>query len=112
MLVISFEDLDYPANSPFANRVASTYEQKIKRAAKQNGWKIIEIQRLSNSVAETEAWERSIKPVGYVHTIARIVVRNGQAYDLQCRSMFIGQQVDKAVCQRFFNSFRVIGPPQ
>jgi hypothetical protein len=112
MLVISFEDLDYPANSPFADSVAPTYEQRIRKAAKQNGWKIIKIQRHSNSMAETEAWERSDKPAGYVHTISRIVVRNGQAYDLQCRSMFINQEVDKPFCLRFLNSFRIIGPPQ
>lgn len=112
MLVISFADLDYPANSPFANSVASTFEQKIKKTVKRSGWKIIRIQRLSNSVAETEVWERSVKPTGYVHTISHIVVRNGQVYDLQCRSMFIRMKVDKAVCRRFFNSFHVIGPPQ
>lgn len=112
MLVITFEDLNYPANSPFADSVAPTYEQKIRKAARQSGWKIIRIQRLSNSVAETEAWERLDKPAGYVHTISRTVVRNGQAYDLQCRSMFIGQEVDKPSCQRFLNSFRIIGLPQ
>lgn len=112
MLVITFEDLDYPANSPFADSVAPTYEQKIRKAARQSGWKIIRIQRLSNSVAETEAWELLDKPAGYVHTISRTVVRNGQAYDLQCRSMFIGQEVDKPFCQRFLNSFRIIGLPQ
>jgi hypothetical protein len=112
MLVITFEDLDYPANSPFSDSVAPTYEQKIRKAARQSGWKIIRIQRLSNSVAETEAWELLDKPAGYVHTISRTVVRNGQAYDLQCRSMFIGQEVDKPFCQRFLNSFRITGPPQ
>jgi hypothetical protein len=112
MLVITFEDLAYPANSPFADIVASTYEQKIRKAARQKGWKIIRIQRLSNSAVETEAWERLDKPAGYVHTISRTVIRNGQVYDLQCRSMFIGQEVDKPFCQRFLNSFRIIGPPQ
>jgi hypothetical protein len=112
LLVISFQDLDYKPNNPFANSIAPTYEQKIKEAAKRGRWKIISIQRLSNSIAELESWDRSVKPEGYVHTISHTVVRNGQAYDLQCRSTFIGHEVDRAVCRRFFNSFRVIGPPQ
>ncbi len=112
MLVISFQDLDYPPSSPFADSVASTYERKMKEAARREGWKIVKIQRLSSSVAETEAWERSRAPEGYAHSISRTVVRNGRAYDLQCRSMFIGREVDRSVCRRFFNSFHVIGPPQ
>lgn len=112
MLVISFEDLGYAPNSVFADRVGLAYEQKIREVARRDGWKIISIQRLSNSVAEVEAWERSVKPAGYVHTISRTVIRNGQAYDLQCRSMFVEQEVDRAVCRHFFSSFHVIGPPQ
>ncbi len=112
MLAISFGDLDHLANTPFDNSIAPAYERKIRKAAAHNGWKIIRIQRLSKSVAETEVWEQSFKPVGYVHSIARNVVRNGQLYDLQCRATFIGEEVDRAVCRRFFNSFHIIGPPQ
>jgi hypothetical protein len=112
LLVLSFQDLDYPPNSPFADRVASTYEQKMKEAARKDGWKIVRIKRLSKSIAETEAWERSRTPDGYVHSISRTVVRNGQVYDLQCRSMFIDKELDRAICNRFINSFRIIGPPQ
>jgi hypothetical protein len=112
MLVLGFQDLDYPPNSPFADRVAPTYEKKIREAARRDGWKLIRIRRLSRSIAETEAWERSRAPDGYVHSISRTVVRNGQVYDLQCRSMFLDMEVDRAVCDRFLNSFRIIGPPQ
>lgn len=112
MLAISFQDLEYAPNSQFANSVASSYEQKIKEVAKRDGWKIVRIQRLSNSVAETEAWDRAGASGGYVHAISRTVVRNGQAYDLQCRSVFIGLEVDRGICSRFFNSFHVVGPPR
>lgn len=112
MLILSFQDLDYPPNSPFGDRVASTYEQKIKEAARREGWKLVKIRRLSKNMAETEAWERSREPVGYVHSISRTVVRNGQLYDLQCRSMFTDMEVDRTICDRFLRSFRIIGPPQ
>jgi hypothetical protein len=112
MLTISFQDLDYPPNSLFADKVASTYERKIREVAKRDGWKLVRIQRLSDSTAETEAWDRAGASGGYVHAISRTIIRNGQAYDLQCRSTLIGSEVDRFACTRFFNSFRVIGPPR
>lgn len=112
MLAISFQDLEYGPQSPLANRVAPTYERKIRQVGRRDGWKIIRIQRLSDSVAETEAWDRASGTGGYVHAISRTVVRNGQIYDLQCRSTFTEREVDKVICNRFFNSFRVIGPPK
>lgn len=112
MLVLGFQDLDYPPNSQFADSVAPTYEQKVRVAARRAGWKLVRIRRLSKSIAETEAWERSRAPDGYVHSISRTIVRNGQVYDLQCRSMFIDTEVDRAICDRFLTSFRILGPPQ
>jgi hypothetical protein len=112
MLVVSFQDLGYAPNNPFIDSVAPAYEQKIEESAGRLGWKIIGIRRLSRSTVETEAWERSKSPDGYVHSISRTIVRNGQAYDLQCRSMFLNQEIDRRICDRFLNSFHVIGPPQ
>jgi hypothetical protein len=112
MLVVSFQDLGYAPNNPFIDSVAPAYEQKIKESAGRLGWKIVGIRRLSRSTVETEAWERSKSPDGYVHSISRTIVRNGQAYDLQCRSMFLNQEIDQRICGRFLNSFHVIGPPQ
>lgn len=112
MLVLSFQDLGYAPNSLFSDSIATTYERKVREAAKRDGWRIVEIRRLSNSVVETEAWERSHAPNGYVHSISHTVIRNGRLYDLHCRSMFLGQEVDKTACRRFFNSFQVIGPPR
>lgn len=111
-LFISFQDLDYAPNTPFADRVSPSYERKIREVARRDGWKIIRIRRLSDSVVETEAWTRSADRAGYVHTISRLVVRSGQAYELECSSVPTGREVDRAVCRRFFDSFRIIGPPQ
>jgi hypothetical protein len=112
MLVVSFQDLGYAPNSPFIDSVAPAYEQKVEKSAGRLGWKIVGIRRLSRSAVETEAWERSKSPDGYVHSISRTIVRNGQVYDLQCRSMFLNQEIDRRICNRFLNSFHVIGPPQ
>jgi hypothetical protein len=112
MLVVNFQDLGYAPNNPFIDSVAPAYEQKVKESGARLGWKIVGIRRLSRSAVETEAWERSKSPDGYVHSISRTIVRNGQAYDLQCRSMFLNQEIDVRICNRFLNSFHVIGPPQ
>lgn len=112
MLSVGFQDLGYPPNGPFANTLPMTYERKVRYAAKRAGWKIVRVHRLSNSVAEVEEWERIDGSEGYTHSVSRTVVRNGQVYDLNCRSLFAEQEVDTHVCLRFFNSFRVIGPPR
>lgn len=112
LFIVGFQDAGYKPDSPFANSISPDFERKLKEKYKETGWKIVGIQRLSNSIAEVEEWERISTPSGYAHVISRTIVRNGQVYDLQCRSTFIGQEVDRNVCRRFFKSFRVIGPPQ
>ena len=112
MLALSFQDLGYAPNSPFSDRISPTYERKVKEAARKGGWKIVGIYRLSRSVIETETWEPSGTPDGYVHSISHTVIRNGQLYDLHCRSALIGRKVDRNICGRFFSSFRIIGPPR
>lgn len=112
MFIISFQDTGYKPNSPFANRISPDFERKVKERYREAGWKIVRIRRLSASVAEVEEWERMSRPSGYAHVIFRTIVRNGQVYDLQCRSMFIGRKVDRDVCRRFLNSFHIVGPPQ
>lgn len=112
MLSVSFQDLGYAPNSPFSDTLAPTFEQKLKDVARRNGWKIIRVGRLSSSMAEVEAWQRSDTPAGYAHVLSRSVVRNGRVYDLQCRSSFVGQEVDRGVCRRFLNSFRITGAPR
>lgn len=112
MFVVSFRDTGYKPGSPFADRLSSDFERKVKESYKEAGWKVVSIKRLSNSVAEVEEWDRISKPSGYAHVIGRTIVRNGQVYDLQCRSTFFRQEVDRDICRRFFDSFRIIGPPQ
>jgi hypothetical protein len=112
MLSIGFQDLGYPPNSQLANTLPMTYERKVMDAAKRVGWKVVRVHRLSNSAAEVEEWERMDGSEDYAHSISRTVVRNGQVYDLNCRSLFAKQKVDTHVCLRFFNSFRIIGPPR
>jgi hypothetical protein len=108
MLAVSFQDLSYERNSPFSNILSPDFEKKLKVAAEKGGWKLVEVQMLSNSTAEIEAWQPLRAPKGYVHIISRSVVRNGRAYDLQCRSLFIEQEVDRMMCLRFFNSFHIM----
>lgn len=112
MLSIGFQELPSIPSNSFPNTLAPTYERKVKAAAKKRGWYIVKIQRLSNSVVETEAWERNATPAGYVHTLERTLVKNGQIYDLQCRANFINYELDRTTCRRFFSSFHIIGPPQ
>jgi hypothetical protein len=112
MLAVNFQDLGYAPHSAFSDTLAPTFERKLKDVARRDGWKIVRVRRLSSSTAEVEAWQRSDTPAGYAHVLSRSVVRNGRVYDLQCRSSLVGQEVDRGVCRRFLNSFRITGAPQ
>lgn len=108
MLAVSFQELGYEHNSPLSNILSPNFEKKLRVAAEKGGWKLVEIRKLSNSTAEVEAWQPLRMPEGYVHIISRSIVRNGRAYDLQCRSLFIEQEVDRTMCLRFFSSFHTM----
>jgi hypothetical protein len=112
MLVLASEDLGYGPGRPLADSISPAFEREVRAASKRDGWKIVRVQRLSRSAAEVEAWERSRDPKGYVHSIARTHIRNGRVYDLQCRSLHIGREVDRSTCNRFLSSFRVTRPPR
>lgn len=112
MLSVSYQDLGYAPGSRVVNVLPSTYERKVRESAKKAGWRVIGIRRLSDSVAEVEEWERPGGVEGYVHSISRTTVHNGHVYDLNCASLFTGQEVDRSVCRRFFNSFRLISSPR
>lgn len=47
-----------------------------------------------------------------IHSIERYVIRYGRQYTLACSSIVLNERVDAAMCQRYFDSFRVVGVPQ
>ena len=57
-------------------------------------------------------WSPTSRRGSYQHFLSRNILRDGRHYRIGCNSLIRDREVDKRVCRRFFNSFRIIGSPQ
>lgn len=78
----------------------------------ERGGRIIRLQRLAKNILEQERLVPSKWPNKDRHVVSRIIQRNSRMYTLGCVPLVDGQRVDKKMCRRFFNAFRIIGVPQ
>jgi hypothetical protein len=87
-------------------------ESRIKDI-RQKGGIILRTDLARINVHDLEAWmPYKNYPGQRLHFIERFIARNGRLYMLSCTSTILNQKLDAAVCRRFFDSFRVIRPPQ
>lgn len=111
LLSIAFEDYGGKPDSPENNDWGLKFEETFSRLSRENGTKIVQFRRLTKSTYELEAWTPASTPNDYQHYLTRATLRNARAYRMACNSLIKNQQVDKKVCRRFFNSFRLLGLP-
>lgn len=111
-LSISFQDLGFPPDSRQANDLGPHIEQILATRTRERGGKTIRMQRLAKNILEEERWIPSKQSSYYRHVISRIIQRNSRMYTLGCVPLVDGQEIDKRICRRFFNSFQIIGAPQ
>jgi hypothetical protein len=111
-LSVMFQDLGFPPDSRQANDLGPNIEEIIAAYTVDRGGKAIRVQRLAKNVLEEERLVPSRQTNKVRHVISRIIQRNSRMYTLGCVPLVDGQEVDKNICRRFFNSFRVIGIPQ
>jgi hypothetical protein len=104
---IVYQDVGHAASD-----LTPTHEESIAALLKERGHKIISVRRLSKNTSQTELWSPSQTPGKFLHRIDRTIVSNDRIYTLGCSSRVAEREVDKAVCRRFFGSFRITGPPQ
>lgn len=109
---VSIQDTGGAPGSPEANELSPKYEQNMAELLAEDGTKIVQIRRLSKGSYEMELWFPSLDKDGYHHGLRRGAIRNGRQYHYGCNSLIIGREVNRDVCRRFFNSFRIIGRPQ
>jgi len=109
---ISIQDTGGSPDSPEANELSHKYEQNMARQLAEDGTKIVQIRRLSKGSFEMELWFPALSPGEYQHGLRRGVIHKGRQYHYGCNSLTIGKEVNKDLCRRFLNSFRIIGPPQ
>jgi hypothetical protein len=104
---IVYQDL-----GPAASDLTPTHEEATAALLEEKGHKVVSVRRLSRNTTQTELWSPSQTPGKFMHRIERTVVSHDRMYTLGCGSRIAEQEVDKAVCRRFFDSFRLIGVPQ
>lgn len=104
---IVYQDVGHSARD-----LTPTHEESTAALLEERGHKIISVRRLSKNTSQTELWSPSQTPGKFLHRIDRTIVSNDRIYTLGCSSRVAEREVDKAMCRRFFGSFRVTGPPQ
>lgn len=109
---ISIQDYGGAPDSPEANSYGPKFEQNLSQMLSEDGFRIVQIRRTTKNTYEIEAWTPSLTPGKYLHSLARGVLQKGRQYRMTCSGLIIGGEVDRRVCRRFFNSFRIVGVPQ
>lgn len=111
-LSVSFEDLGFQTDSPQANELGPNIDEIMARYTNWRGGKILRVQRLALNVLELERVVPARGSNKDRYVMSRLIYTNSRLYTLGCVPRVDGQQVDKRMCRRFFNSFRIIGVPQ
>ena len=111
-LDLNFQDLLVPAGDPAYSTFGPRYEITRAQNVGRDGSRVIGYRRVAANVSDMERWQATDQQDRYIHLLTRSIVYNGRLYLLGCSARPFNQEVDKKVCRRFFNSFRIIGGPQ
>ncbi|MFL6335343.1 MAG: hypothetical protein ACJ754_18680 [Pyrinomonadaceae bacterium] len=104
--------IDYEDVGPAASVLKPDYEETVSALLQDRGNKVVSIRRQSKNSTQMELWSPSRTPGKFTHRIDRITMSHGRRYTTYCGSRLEGREVDKELCRRFFDSLRVIRPPQ
>lgn len=111
-LAISISDFGGDPNDPKSNDWGQEFEQNYARLIRENGTRLVQFRRITKNIYEVEGWTPASRKGSYQHFLSHNVLRGGRNYIIGCNSLIIDQEVDKKLCRRFFNSFRIIGLPK
>lgn len=109
---ISIQDTGGVPNSSYANEFSPDFEQTTSRMMGEDGIKIVQLRRTTKGSYEMEVLSPTLDRKDYLHGLRRGLIRNGRIYSMACDSLIVGREVDRNICRRFFNSFRIVGLPQ
>jgi hypothetical protein len=109
---LNFQDLLVPADDPAYSTFGPRYEITRAQNVSRDGSRVIGYRRVAANISDMERWQATGQRDRYIHLLTRSIVHNGRLYLLGCSAHPFNQEVDKKVCRRFFNSFRIIGVPQ
>ena len=110
-LSIAFLDTGGSPRSPENNRVNPAFLQAKVRLARERGEIVAQARRLTGNMYEIERWMPISGSSVPIHLLERGILRRNRVYILTCGALLDAREVDRAVCQRFFNSFRLLREP-
>jgi hypothetical protein len=111
-LSVSFQDLGFQIESRQTNDLGPNIDEIMAKYTNWRGGKTLRVQRLAKNILEEERVVPSRWSNKDRHVISRVIYSHSRLYTLGCVPLIDGQKVDKKMCRRFFNSFRIIGVPQ
>ena len=103
---VNFQDIGGDPLSRDANEFGRNDEVLISDAARQRGESVVQVRRLSRNTIKLEVWQPGIDTTERLHRIDHSIVHRARVYTMSCGSLIDRQDVDKATCQKFFNSLR------
>jgi hypothetical protein len=111
-LSISFQDLGFEINSQQANDLGPHIDEILAAYTKGRGGKVTRVQRLAKNIIELEKVVPSRWSNKSRSSMSRVIYLNSRLYTLGCVPRPDGQKLNKKICRRFFNSFRITGIPK
>lgn len=109
---ISIQDTGGVPDSSYANEFSPNFERTTSQIMGEDGIKIVQLRRTTKGSYEMEVLSPTLDRKDYLHGLRRGFIRNGRIYSMACDSLIVGRVVDRNICRRFFNSFRIVGLPQ
>jgi hypothetical protein len=109
---ISIQDSGGEPGSAYANEFSPKFEENMAREMGEDGAKIVQLRRTTKGSYQMELWVPASTRGHYFHGLRRGVIRNGRQYNYGCNSLVADKEVNRDVCRRFFNSFRITGLPR
>jgi hypothetical protein len=104
--VVNFQGLGGDPKSRVSNEYAAGYEALLSDSLREQGQRVVRMRRVARNMVDVEAWQTPKETGAEQHYLSRYVIRRGRTYQLNCASRVGGQEVDRAVCRRFFSSLR------
>lgn len=109
---LNFQDVLVSADDPAYGTFGPQYEMTRAQNVSKDGSRVIGYRRVAQNISDMERWQATGQGDRYIHLLTRSIIHNGRLYLLGCSARPFNQEVDKGVCRRFFNSFRIISSPQ
>lgn len=106
MFTIGLQDAGGDPRSRENNVLLPDFERPTIEQARAEGREVVQTRRLGRGSWEMELrWREPARGVR-MHAVIRQTLRRGRLYHLGCASVVDGNDLNRAVCNRFFGSLR------